>query len=79
MAESTRPKTMKKNRGDVDDIEAILEWLAKHDLCINFSGYPEKPEEELICGVRKLYQMNAAIRPLLETTTEPQDFSRISA
>ena len=77
MAESTRPKTMKKNRGDVTDIEAILEWLAKHDLCINFTGYPEKPEE-LICGVRKLYQINVAIRPLLETTMEPQDFSRIS-
>lgn len=69
---------MKKSRGDVADIEALLEWLAKHDLCIDFTGYPEKPEEELIRGVRKLYQKNVAIRPLLETTMEPQDFRKLN-
>lgn len=40
----------------------------KNDLHIDFEGYPEKLEQELLSGVRKLHLMHATLRPLLETT-----------
>lgn len=77
-AESTRPKSIKKADGDVQDIEAILNWLARNNLRIDFAGYPDKPKEDLLSGIRKLHEMHAAVRPLLEVTMEAQDFALIS-
>jgi hypothetical protein len=78
LAESTRPQSVKKRRSDVRDIEVLVNWLAENELHMNFEGYPEKPKEELLSGVRKLYQMHAAIRPLLETTLDAEDFALIN-
>lgn len=76
--ESTRPKSIKKADGDAQDIEVILTWLARKKLCIDFADYPDKPKEDLLSGVRKLHEMHAAVRPLLEVTMEVQDFALIS-
>lgn len=78
IATSTRPLSIAKAANDVEDIQGILRWLAGKNLRIDFAGYPEKPKEDLLPGVRQLYDMHATIRPLLESTMEPQDFAQIS-
>ncbi|KAG2016906.1 hypothetical protein GB937_006109 [Aspergillus fischeri] len=70
LAESTRPQSIRKAESDG--------WLAGNELHMDFEGYPEKPKEELLSGVRKLYQMHAAIRPLLETTLDAENFALIN-
>lgn len=78
LAESTRPQSIRKAESDVQDIEVLLNWLAKNDLYIDFEGYSEKPEQELLSGVRKLHRMHATIRPLLETTLKAEDLAFIN-
>ncbi|OJJ50322.1 hypothetical protein ASPZODRAFT_149677 [Penicilliopsis zonata CBS 506.65] len=77
-AESTRPQSIRKAQRDVQDIEVILDWLAKNNLHIDLGSYPDKPKEDLLSGVRKLHQMHANLRPLLETTLEAKDFALIN-
>jgi hypothetical protein len=77
LAESTRPQSMRKAERDIWDIEALLNWLVQNDLRIDFEGYPEKPKHDLLSDVRKLHQMHAAVRPLLETTLKAEDFALI--
>lgn len=78
LAESTRPQSIKKADSDIDDIEVLLKWLARNQLHIDFEGYLAKPKEELLSGVRKLYQMHAAFQPLLETTLDEESFALIN-
>ncbi|KAK9552809.1 hypothetical protein V6Z79_006234 [Aspergillus fumigatus] len=78
LAESTRPQSIKKADSDIDDIEVLLKWLARNQFHIDFEGYLAKPKEELLSGVRKLYQMHAAFRPLLETTLDEESFALIN-
>ncbi|KAH1418957.1 hypothetical protein KXX32_008943 [Aspergillus fumigatus] len=78
LAESTRPQSIKKADSDIDDIEVLLKWLARNQFHIDFEGYLAKPKEELLSGVRKLYQLHAAFRPLLETTLDEESFALIN-
>ena len=75
--ESTRPKSVLKARCDFEDIGTILSWLARNNLRIDFTAYPEKPKEELLPGVRKLYEIHSEVRSLLQTMMEAQDFALI--
>lgn len=78
LAESTRPLSIRKAKRDVEDIEVLLKWLARNGLRIDFEAYPEKPEQDLLSGVRMLYQMHPTVRPLLETTLKTEHFTFIS-
>ncbi|KAJ5675031.1 uncharacterized protein N7477_004965 [Penicillium maclennaniae] len=78
LADSTRPKSITKAARDVQDIEILLRWLAKNDLYIDFEGYPEKQEQEHLSGVRKLYQMHATIRLLLEITLKVESLRSLT-
>jgi hypothetical protein len=78
LAESTRPQSIAKTENDFHDIGVLLNWLAENELHMSFEGYPEKRKEDLLSGIRKLYQMDAAIRPLLETTLDAEDFAFIN-
>lgn len=79
LAESTRPKSMTKAWTDFQDIKVLLDWLSRNKLYVDFEGYAEKPKEELLPGARKLYQMHAEIRPLLEVTLDAETFALISS
>ncbi|KAJ5790130.1 uncharacterized protein N7518_007141 [Penicillium psychrosexuale] len=68
IAESTRPKSVIKARGDFEDITAILDWLVGNNLRIDFTAYPEKPKEELLPYFRKLYEIHSESRSLLQAT-----------
>ncbi|KAI2722809.1 hypothetical protein CBS147332_3738 [Penicillium roqueforti] len=77
IAESTRPQSNRKARGDFEDITAILNWLARKNLRIYFTNYPEKSRDDLLSWVRKLYELHTTVRALLEITMEAQDFALI--
>jgi hypothetical protein len=69
---------MRKAERHIQDIEVLLNWLVQNDLRIDFEGYPENPKQDLLSGVRKLYQMHATARRLLETTSKAEDFALIN-
>ncbi|CAI7608857.1 hypothetical protein PCG10_008882 [Penicillium crustosum] len=75
VAESTRPQSIRKARGDFEDMRAILHWLAKNNLRIDFTAYPEKPKEELLPCFRKFYELHVIVHFLLEVTMDAQDFA----
>jgi hypothetical protein len=60
----------------------ILNWLAQKNRYIDFEDYSEdyseKPKQDLLSGIGKLYQMHTTIRPLLETTLEAGNFAPIN-
>ena len=68
---------MRKAYGDYEDMRAILHWLAGNNLHIDFTAYPEKPKGELLPCFRKLYELHAIVRSLLEVTMDPQDFALV--
>lgn len=68
---------MTKAGGDFEDMTTILQWLAKNNLRIDFTAYPEKPKEELLPCFRKLYELHAITRSLLEVTMDARDFALI--
>ncbi|KAJ5920516.1 hypothetical protein N7516_011374 [Penicillium verrucosum] len=63
--------------GDFEDMTTVLQWLAKNNLRIDFTAYPEKPKEELLPCFRKLYELHAITRSLLEVTMDARDFALI--
>ncbi|OQE38473.1 hypothetical protein PENCOP_c008G05304 [Penicillium coprophilum] len=77
IAQSTRPRSIKKAHGDFQDIQVILGWLISNNLRIDFTAYPEKPKESLLPCFRKLCQLHTTVRPLLEVAMEAQDLDRL--
>ncbi|KAJ9480970.1 hypothetical protein VN97_g12546 [Penicillium thymicola] len=77
LAESTRPQSVRKAGGDFEDMTVILLWLAENNLRIDFTAYPEKPKGELLPCFRKLYELHAITRSLLEVTMDARDFALI--
>ena len=55
-----------------------ISFLLNNVTLIDFAGCPEKPKEDLLSGLRKLYEMHTAVRPLLEVTMGVQNFALIS-
>lgn len=78
LADSTRPQSIQKAKRDVEDIKLLFTWLARKNLRVDFEGYWDKPKEDLLPGIRKLYEMHAMLRPLIETALEGEDFALIS-
>lgn len=62
----------------MEDVEELLNWLARDGVKVNFEGYPKEAENYLLSAVRKLYQMKAFIRPLLRATLEEEHFRFVS-
>lgn len=77
LTESTRPYSIRRAERDVDDIEALLTWLTENNLHVDFAGYSEKPKQDLLSMVRKLYQKVTGLRPLIEAGLEAEDFALI--
>lgn len=66
---------MRKAHGNYEDMRAILHWLARNNLHIDFTAYPEKPKK-LLPGFRKLYELNPIIvRSPLKVTVDAHDFA----
>ncbi|KAJ5386612.1 hypothetical protein N7509_009153 [Penicillium cosmopolitanum] len=78
ISKSARPRRIEKAATDMEDVEELLNWLARDGVKVNFEGYPKEAENYLLSAVRKLYQMKAFIRPLLRATLEEEHFRFVS-
>ena len=68
---------MRKAHGGYEDMRAILHWLARNNLRIDFTAYPEKLNGELLPCFRKFYELHSIVRSLLEETMDAQDFALV--
>ncbi|KAJ5988894.1 hypothetical protein N7481_004104 [Penicillium waksmanii] len=63
ISESARPWRIEQATTDMENIEEnieeLLNWLARNGVKINFEGYPKEAENYHLSAVRKLYQTKA--------------------
>ncbi|KAF8901180.1 hypothetical protein CPB84DRAFT_1747185 [Gymnopilus junonius] len=81
---STRPKTVRKNRTDRQDIDYLLLWLADKELKIEFDLYDGKPKNELLKMVsmyhfKLLDEDDNELLKTLEDVIYPGDWTQIKA
>ncbi|KAF8964813.1 hypothetical protein BDZ97DRAFT_865663 [Flammula alnicola] len=75
--ESTRPKTVLKNKSDQSDIDFLLYWLAENDMKIDFEKYQGKTRDELLCYVRQYHDKfhdNTDLVKVLDSVVRPDDW-----
>jgi hypothetical protein len=79
VVDSQVPKAKLKAKGDIKDLTTTLSWLAKRQLRIDFSGYPEKPKNDFLPGLFKLYSRkeHSEVRDLLKKTLDEGDIELV--
>ncbi|KAI0062296.1 hypothetical protein BV25DRAFT_1991595 [Artomyces pyxidatus] len=78
--DSTRPKTVLKNKSDQNDLDYIIYWLAENHLPIGFDDYQGKGKDELLGFVRTYRNKFAENQELMETLqslVEPLDWDNL--
>jgi hypothetical protein len=71
--ESTRPKTVSKNRSDKEDLDFLIFWLAENDQKIDFDLYKGKEKPELLNFVRTFHDKFSNEKVLMEALRDVLD------
>ena len=79
--ESTRPKTVLKNKSDQRDISYLLYWLANKQMTIAFEDYKGKTKDELLVFVRSYrdkFRDDVELIEVLESVMKPEDWEALN-
>ena len=78
--DSTRPKTVSKNRSDKNDLDFLLFWLSANDMKIDFDLYKGKTKQDLLKIVkayRDKFLGNVALMGALQEVLYEEDWAAI--
>ena len=78
--ESTRPKTVLKNKSDQKDISYLLNWLANKEMKIAFEDYKGKTKDELLVYVRNYrdkFRDDVELIEVLKSVMEPDEWKSL--
>ena len=76
--ESTRPKTLAKNRSDARDLRWLVDWLVGNEMTIDFDNYEGKSKGELMGYVRiyrEKFREDEDFMVLLKKAIKPEDWN----
>lgn len=78
--ESTRPKTVLKNKSDQKDISYLLNWLANKEMTIAFEDYKGKTKDELLVYVRNYrdkFRDDVELIEVLKSVMKPDEWKAL--
>lgn len=78
--ESTRPKTITKNRSDKNDLDFLIFWLSSNKMKIDFDLYKGKEKPELLKTVRAYrdkFRDNVELMKALQEVLHEEDWDAI--
>jgi hypothetical protein len=78
--DSTRPKTVSKNKSDKEDLDFVLFWLSANDMKIDFNLYKGKTKADLLKLVKAYRDKscdNMALMEALQEVLHEEDWAAI--
>ena len=75
--DSTRPKTMLKNRSDRRDLDYLVSWLVENQMTIEFELYQGKTKDDLLKFVKRYREQvgeDEVLMQALKLATKPLDW-----
>ncbi|KAF8802084.1 hypothetical protein BYT27DRAFT_7261206 [Phlegmacium glaucopus] len=78
--DSTRPKTVLKNKSDQKDISYLLNWLADKEMTVAFEDYKGKTKDDLLVYVRNYrdkFRDDVELIEVLKSVMKPDDWKAL--